>query len=130
MPKHMVHLFDSLLDNTKQERSHSFAPSTNIIETPTAFNLAVSLPGLKKEEIKIDVEKDTLTISGERKLTPENETNKVHLVEVAYGNFTRSFTLPENVDKQAIVAELVDGILNLSIPKVDIQNNKTNITIK
>ncbi len=128
MPKHMAHLFDSLLDTGKQVQS--FSPRTNIIETASAFNLQISLPGLKKEEIKIDVENDTLTISGERKFKQESETDKVHLVEGAYGSFSRSFNLPENIDKQGITAELVDGVLTLSIPKVEVQNNKTSIAIR
>lgn len=132
MPNHMMNLFDSFFNENagKFERNVFFTPRTDIVETAKSFDVQVSLPGLKKDEIKIDVNGDMLTISGERKLNNENKEDKYHMVESFYGKFTRSFTLPENVDKQNIQAELTDGILNLSIPKVEVKDNKTSVIIK
>ncbi|MES2560465.1 MAG: Hsp20/alpha crystallin family protein [Bacteroidota bacterium] len=128
----MMNVFDNLFNETaaKFERNVFFTPRTDVIETAQSFELHVSLPGVKKEDVKIDVDGDRLTISGERKTKEENKDEKNHLVESFYGKFSRSFNLPENVDKQNIGAALTDGILTLSIPKVEVKDNKTTVTIK
>jgi HSP20 family protein len=132
IPSNMMNVFDSLFNDTaaKFERNVFFTPRTDIVENAKSFDVHVSLPGLKKEDIKIDVEGDMLTISGERKLKNETNEEKFHMVESFYGKFSRSFNLPENVDKENIDAELADGILKLSIPKIEVKENKTTITIK
>jgi HSP20 family protein len=132
MPNHMMNLFDSFFNESagKFERNVFFTPRTDIVENTKSFDIQVSLPGLKKDEIKIDVNGDMLTISGERKMNNESKEDKYHMVESFYGKFSRSFNLPENVDKQNIQAELTDGVLNLSIPKVEVKENKTSVTIK
>lgn len=132
IPNHMMHMFDSFFNEAagKPERNGSFRPRTDIVENAQSYDLHISLPGLKKEDIKIDVNGDLLTISGERKLHNDNKEDKYHMVESFYGKFSRSFTLLENVDKQNIQAELLDGVLNLSIPKVEVKENKTTVSIK
>lgn len=128
----VMNAFDSFFNDHagKFERNVYFTPRTDVVENEKDFKVSIVLPGMKKDEIKIDVDGDNLTISGERKQTIENKDSKVHLVESFYGKFSRSFNLPENVDKQNIEAELVDGILNLTIPKVEVKDTKTSITIK
>jgi HSP20 family protein len=132
IPSNLMNAFDSFFNDQagKFERNVFFTPRTDVVEGAAAFNVSITLPGLKKDEISIAVDGDTLTISGERKMKDELKEEKVHLVESFYGKFSRSFNLPENVDKQNIAAELVDGILNLSIPKVEVKETKTSITIK
>lgn len=132
IPSNMMNVFDNFFNEAagKFERNVFFTPRTDVTENAKSFDVHVSLPGLKKEDIKIDVEGDMLTISGERKLKNETNDEKFHMVESFYGKFSRSFTLPENVDKQHIDAELTDGILKLTIPKMDVKENKTTITIK
>lgn len=132
IPSNMMNVFDSLFNDTaaKFERNVFFSPRTDVVENAKSFDVHVSLPGLKKEGVKIDVEGDMLTISGERKLKNETIEEKFHMVESFYGKFSRSFNLPENVDKENIDAELVDGILKLSIPKIEVKENTTTITIK
>jgi HSP20 family protein len=132
IPSNLMNAFDSFFNDQagKFERNVFFTPRTDVVEGAAAFNVSITLPGLKKDEISIAVDGDTLTISGERKIKDELKEEKVHLVESFYGKFSRSFNLPENVDKQNIAAELVDGILNLSIPKVEVKETKTSITIK
>lgn len=132
IPSNMMNVFDSLFNESaaKFERNVFFTPRTDVVETAQSFDVHVSLPGLKKEEITIDVKGDMLTISGERKAKTENSDEKRHLVESFYGKFSRSFNLPENVDKQNIDAALTDGILKLSIPKIEVKDNKTTVSIK
>lgn len=132
LPNHVMSAFDSFFNEHagKFERNVFFTPRTDVVENEKNFKVSVVLPGLKKEEVKIDVNGDVLTISGERKQTIENKETKLHQIESFYGKFSRSFNLPENADKQNIEAELTDGILNLTIPKVEVKDNKTSITIK
>lgn len=132
IPNHMMNLFDSMLNETagKFERNVYFTPRTDVVENTKSFEFQVSLPGLKKDEIKIEVDGDVLTISGERKLNNENKDEKRHIVESFYGKFSRSFNLPENVDKQNIDAAFADGILTLSILKTEVKESKTHISIK
>ena len=132
IPSQMMNLFDNFFNESvgKFERNVFFTPRVDVVEKEKQFEIHVSLPGLKKEEININVNADQLTISGERKLNNENKEDKYHLVENFYGSFTRSFTLPENVDKENINAVFTDGILKLEIPKVEVKENKTSIKIK
>jgi HSP20 family protein len=132
IPSNFMNAFDSFFNDQagKFERNVFFTPRTDVVEMEKNFTVNITLPGLKKDEIKIDVDGDTLTVSGERKLNNESKEETYHLVESFYGKFSRSFNLPENVDKQNIAAELVDGILSLTIPKVEVKESKTTIAIK
>ena len=132
IPSQMMNLFDNFFNDSvgKFERNVFFTPRVDLVETEKQFEIHVSLPGLKKEEVKIDMDADMLTISGERKFNNENKEDKFHLVENFYGSFSRSFTLPENVDKTNINAELANGILTLQLPKTEVKEHKTSIKIK
>jgi len=131
IPSQMMNLFDNFFNDSagKFERNVFFTPRADVVEREKQFEVNISLPGLKKDEIKIDMDGEMLTISGERKFRNENKEDRYHMVENFYGAFSRSFTLPENVDKEAISAALTDGILKLEIPKVEVKDNKTSIKI-
>ncbi|MFN4083193.1 MAG: Hsp20/alpha crystallin family protein [Bacteroidia bacterium] len=131
-PTEFNSLVDTLFNESlgKFERNVFFKPRVDVKETENNFQLQITLPGLKKEEISIDIEGDVLTVSGERKLNTENKDEKYHLVESYYGKFTRSFTLPETIKKENIDATLNDGILTLVLPKAEVKKNKTSIEIK
>jgi len=75
------------------------------------------LPEIKKEEVKLTVQDNVLSISGERKYEKEEKDKKYHRVERAYGSFLRSFTLPEDADGTKVSAEYKDGILTVHLPK-------------
>jgi len=77
----------------------------------------VDLPGIKKEEVKIEVEENLLRIQGERKEKKKRENAKQHYSEVFYGTFTREFWLPTPVEKEAIKARYEDGVLFITAPK-------------
>ncbi len=131
-PKESNSIFDTFFNENlgKFERNVFFTPRTDVKETETQFEVHLALPGLKKEEINIEIEKDVLTVSGERKMKQENKDEKFHMVENFYGKFSRSFTLPENVDASKIEASIADGILNVNIPKAEVKQNKTSVVIK
>ncbi|MBC6696983.1 Hsp20/alpha crystallin family protein [Hymenobacter puniceus] len=97
--------------------SSTFAPAADVLETEAGFELHLSLPGVAKDAVNIDFQDGQLVVSGERK-APEATENapKYHRTETDYGNFTRSFRLPDTVDITAISAELTDGILRVQLP--------------
>ena len=94
-----------------------WSPLVDIIEDEKQFLIKAELPDMKKEQVKLTVENDVLTISGERKYEKETTGHKHHRIERAYGGFSRSFSIPAIVDEEKIRAEYKDGILKISLPK-------------
>lgn len=97
--------------------SFAFVPRVDVVETDKAFEINLAVPGMNKEDFKIDLNDSTLTISGERKMSQEKKEVNYHFLETQYGSFSRSFSLPENTDAARISAEYVNGILKLTVPK-------------
>lgn len=131
----LADLFDDLFGNQKREkmehRNYDCSPSTNILETNDNFKLQVAIPGVKKEDVKIDLEKNILNISSEKKAEETtNENEKYTRQEFAYGTFCRSFTLPETIDIDKIKAEVKDGILTVVLPKKEETRISKQISIK
>jgi HSP20 family protein len=96
-----------------------WAPRVDIVEQDGGYELVADLPGLKKEDIKIEIQENMLTLRGEKKLEEEKKDKNYRLCERYYGEFVRTFTLPENVNRDGIVAEFKDGVLKLEIPKTE-----------
>jgi HSP20 family protein len=96
-----------------------WVPRVDIAETDTEFEIKVEIPEVNKEDVKVAVYNGVLTIRGERKQEKEEHGKKFHRVERKYGSFTRSFTLPDNVDENAIKAAFKDGMLHLHIQKTE-----------
>lgn len=108
------------LANSPEERNNitSFAPTVNTREDDNAYYVEVDLPGVKKDDISVDIKKDSLTISGERKYKEEVNEDSYYKSESFFGRFQRSFSLPENVDEDAINAKCDNGVLEVTIPKI------------
>ena len=104
----------------EKEVVNAFVPSVNTREDENAYVVEVDLPGVKKEDIKVNIdhEKRTLTISGERKFKEEVKKDDYYKIESSYGKFMRTFSLPENVDVENIDAKTEDGVLHITLPKV------------
>lgn len=94
-----------------------WSPLVDIMEDDKEYVIKAEIPEMKKEDIKLNVHDDVLTISGERKYEKEEQNKKYHRVERAYGSFMRSFTLPEDADGTRVMAEYKDGLLNVHLPK-------------
>lgn len=110
----------------------STIPSANIKETDDSFQIELAAPGLKKEDIKIDVDNDVLTISSEQKEEKTEENENYTRREFNYSSFSRSFYLPDIADIDKISAEYKDGVLNIVLPKKEsaIRKSKKTIEIK
>ncbi|MGD8607567.1 MAG: Hsp20/alpha crystallin family protein [Myxococcales bacterium] len=91
--------------------------AVDIREEADAFYVDAEVPGVAAEDVKVEVEKNVLTISGERKAEKEESEATYRRVERYYGSFSRSFTLPETVDADHIHADLKNGVLTLRLPK-------------
>lgn len=114
--------------NDRNDR-HALVPRVNIIETNDEFRVQMAAPGMKKNDFKIELDNDVLTITSD---LPEEENKKdIRYIkkEFNYGNFKRSFYLPNIVEKDQIEASYSEGILNLTIPKVEEARKKPSRTI-
>ena len=94
-----------------------WAPPVDIFENEDGIVIKADLPGVAKEEIKINLEGNVLTLQGERKSGRESKDRAYHRAERPSGRFTRSFTLPADVDTRNIDAAFADGILTIKVPK-------------
>jgi len=92
-------------------------PAVNVKESKDAFKLNVAAPGFKKEDFKLEVKNGYLTISGETKEEKEDKDETFTRREYSYNTFSRSFSLPENVNGDAIAAQYADGVLKVTMPK-------------
>jgi len=101
-----------------------WVPLVDIAETDKAFEIKVEIPDVNKEDVKVTVDNRVLTIWGERKQEKEEEGKKFHRVERYYGIFTRSFTLPDNVDETKVTASFKNCMLNLQIQKAVVAKHK------
>lgn len=120
-------MLNSMLDKMEDERERTltaFTPSVNTREGEFAYHVEVDLPGVKKEDITVNVQDNTLTISGERNAKEEVKEEDYYKVESQYGKFERSFTLPEGVDSEDIHAESQDGVLEVVIPKLKVSKEE------
>jgi HSP20 family protein len=130
IPRSFTDIIDNFFNETVQNSTAvNFLPRVDITESEKQYEIELALPGLKKEEIKIDFQEGKLTVSGERKFEKE-EGKKYHTIESQFGAFKRTFQLPDKVNHGAIEAEYINGILRIILPKDERKIAKSSITIK
>ena len=95
----------------------AWIPAVDIHETDNTFVVTADLPGMKKDDIRVDLRDNTLTLSGEKKFEEKTSKDNYLRVERSYGSFYRSLMLPSNVDANNIKASYKEGVLQLTIPK-------------
>jgi HSP20 family protein len=95
----------------------AWMPPVDILEKEGNLILRAELPGMNEKDIDLKLDGNVLTLKGERKLEHEDEKNTFHRIERSCGTFSRSFTLPETVDKDKISADYKNGILTVTIPQ-------------
>ncbi|MDZ7720459.1 MAG: Hsp20/alpha crystallin family protein [Balneolaceae bacterium] len=127
--KRFSDIMDEFFNDAVATRQNRFAPSIDISETDNQYMIDVEVPGMNKDDIELNIENNTLTISGERKFKKKEDNKQYHRVESHYGSFSRSFTLPENVEVDSISASYNNGILNITVDKSE-QQTKKQIKIK
>ncbi|HEU0299900.1 MAG TPA: Hsp20/alpha crystallin family protein [Longimicrobium sp.] len=99
-------------------------PAIDIAENDGELIVTAELPGMKKEEVELDLTDGVLTLKGEKKEESEREEQEMHVVERSYGFFRRSFTLPSAVDAAKVSAEFKDGVLRVTLPTTGEPNGK------
>jgi HSP20 family protein len=120
---HLPTTFSTMLDRfftdslASRGRVTSFSPQVDAYENEQGYQLELALPGMKRDDIKVDFHQGKLTISGERTFQNEQNQRRYHLVESFYGSFYRTFQLPDTVDANRIEANFEDGVLRVSVPK-------------
>jgi HSP20 family protein len=94
-----------------------WVPAMDLLETADHFVLRADLPGLTQDDVNIELEDSTLTVSGERKSEHEDKQEGYYRVERAFGSFSRSLTLPKGIDADAVTASFENGVLEIRVPK-------------
>jgi HSP20 family protein len=111
-------VFDSILNDTfLSDKLINKTPAVNVAESDNGYDIELAAPGLKKEDFKISVEKNVLSVSADKKVESTDETKKYSKREYKYTAFARTFTLPQAADQTKITAEYADGILNITVGK-------------
>lgn len=118
-------------DRVDENALKTLMPSADIVERDGDFNITIELPGVDKKDVRISVQNNVLTVKGEKRKQNEKKGENYHRVERSYGLFQRSFTLPSSVDSEKIDAAYDNGILSVSIPKLEEAKPKEiQVTIK
>jgi HSP20 family protein len=97
----------------------TWSPAVDIFETEGEIIVKAELPGIDRKDIALNLEKNVLTVKGERKFEKETKEENYHRIERAYGGFSRSFSIPATVDEERIRADYKDGVLKIALPKKD-----------
>jgi len=117
----MNRLFNTVFDTPPSGNAGStmrrWMPAMDLVETDESFILRADLPGMSEEDIKVEFEDGTLTVSGERKAEHESRNEGYYRVERAFGAFSRSLTLPQGVDPESVSASFDRGVLEVKVPK-------------
>ncbi len=118
--------FDDFLDrffygwpSMEREGMVVWTPRADVTESEKEITIDIEVPGMKRNDIKVEVRNNALTISGERKQERKAETPEGSRIERRYGKFERSFSLPETVDENKVSANYHDGVLSLHLPKTE-----------
>ncbi len=121
MQKRMNRLFNDFFGGREGDGDEltlgSRLPAVDVVENDDAFVLEAELPGMKKDDIKISIANDVLSIRGEKKIEKEDKKKNYHRTERSYGSFSRTFPLPGNVKADKVDAEFNNGVLTVTIPK-------------
>jgi HSP20 family protein len=116
----MNRLFNTVFDTPAPANGGTlrrWMPAMDLVEADDHFVLRADLPGMSEDDIRIELEDGTLTVSGERKAEHESNGEGYHRVERAFGSFSRSLTLPKGIDAEAVTASFDRGVLEVRIPK-------------
>ena len=106
-----------LFGNDEATATTTWSPSVDIFETEGEIVVKAELPGMNREDITLNLEKNLLTLKGERRFEKETKDENYHRIERSYGGFSRAFSIPATVDEEKIRADYKDGVLKIVLPK-------------
>ncbi len=118
-PRRFSDLLDDFFNDAVTAKRENFVPKLDISENDDRFEINVELPGMKKDDIDVSLHNNQLTVSGKREWKEEDKQKTYHRVETSYGEFSRSFRLPDNIDEQSINAKYNNGVLHITINKAE-----------
>jgi HSP20 family protein len=113
----MDRFYKNFFGGFPDEHDGFWAPVVDIVEDKDSYIVKAEIPGMKKEDIKVTVRDNILTISGERSSETEEKEKTYHRIERSYGRFSRTIALPSTVDASKIKAAYKDGVLQITLPK-------------
>ena len=123
LQERMNNLFEESLgrstDQPAKTTEGAWSPAVDILEKTDEIVLKAEVPGVKLDDVTLEIKNDVLTLTGIRLLGQENKTDNYHRIERSYGNFSRSFLLPGIVNMSGIQAKLKDGLLEVRLPKAE-----------
>jgi HSP20 family protein len=123
MQREINRMFDGFFRGSVREddaiQASAWMPAADVAEHEDTYEVRMEIPGVAKEDVRITIQENILTVRGEKKKEKETRGSRYHAVERSYGSFQRSFTLPSTVNADAIEAEYRDGILQMSLPKAE-----------
>jgi HSP20 family protein len=130
LPTTFSGMLDRLFNDSLGATWKHFNPAVDIAEDEKSYEIHVAVPGVKKEDFKIDLTDGKLTISGERKMEEKKEGKNFHSLETQFGSFSRSFFIPEDVIEDQVEASYNDGLLKLLLPKKEKKVSRASIEVK
>lgn len=114
-------MFGRMPTMARPEGGYEFMPPADVIEREKEYLVKIDLPDVRKEDVKVLFEDGVLTIKGERKEAKEVKGETLHRIERFYGAFERTFALPDDVDPKGIHAACKDGVLMVTLPRIEVQ---------
>ncbi len=130
VPASFSGMLDRFFNDSLGGALKQFNPAVDIAEDEKSYEIHVAVPGVKKQDFKIDLVDGKLTISGERKMEENRDGKNFHSLETHYGSFNRSFFMPEDVKEDQVEASYEDGLLKLILPKKEKKVSKASIEVK
>lgn len=130
VPASFSGMLDRFFNDSFSAAYKQFNPAVDIAEDEKSYQIHVAVPGVKKQDFKIDLVDGKLTVSGERKLEDKKEGKNYHSLETQYGSFSRSFFIPEDVKEDLVEATYEEGLLKITLPKKEKKVSKAAIEVK
>ena len=103
--------------NDEPAATTTWSPAVDIFETEGEIVVKAELPGMERKDITLNLERNVLTLKGERRFEKETKDENYHRIERSYGGFSRTFSIPATVDEEKIHAEYKEGVLKIVLPK-------------
>jgi HSP20 family protein len=115
----MSRMIEDFFNATRSNEPLFWGPNVDVVENDNSYEIHAELPGVKQEDVKLTLNNNTLTLSGEKKQLIREEQGTQHRVERTYGRFERTFSLPRSVKVENVRAEFEDGVLRVTLPKAE-----------